>query len=128
MIDHMGLVSRVGDKHGSDSRAKDDAALATQPDLLALAKFSNVGVKVSCLPAYTAERYPFPTLQGAVRRVYDAFGPSRMFWGSDFSRLKIPYAQNMTLFTEEMQWLSADDKALIMGRAICNWLDWSLPA
>jgi hypothetical protein len=31
------------------------------------------------------------------------------------------------MFTEEMPWLSAKDKELIMGRAVCNWLGWNLP-
>jgi hypothetical protein len=31
------------------------------------------------------------------------------------------------MFTEELPWLSARDRELIMGRAVCNWLDWKLP-
>jgi hypothetical protein len=31
------------------------------------------------------------------------------------------------MFTEEMPWLSARDKELIMGRAVCQWLGWELP-
>jgi hypothetical protein len=29
--------------------------------------------------------------------------------------------------TQELPWLSARDKELIMGRAVCPWLDWTLP-
>ena len=32
------------------------------------------------------------------------------------------------MFTEEMPWLSAADLAWIMGRGLCEWLDWKLPA
>jgi len=28
------------------------------------------------------------------------------------------------MFTEEIPWLSADDKAWIMGRGICDWIGW----
>ena len=31
------------------------------------------------------------------------------------------------MFTEELSWLPAADLELIMGRALCNWLDWQLP-
>jgi hypothetical protein len=31
------------------------------------------------------------------------------------------------LFTEELPWLPPEDKALIMGRALCEWLDWPVP-
>jgi hypothetical protein len=34
----------------------------------------------------------------------------------------------VTMFTEALSWLSAKDKELIMGRALCGWLDWKLPA
>jgi hypothetical protein len=29
------------------------------------------------------------------------------------------------MFTEEIPWLSAEDKEWIMGRGICEWLDWN---
>jgi hypothetical protein len=32
------------------------------------------------------------------------------------------------MFTEEPPWLSAADKELVMGRAVCDWLDWKLLA
>jgi hypothetical protein len=31
------------------------------------------------------------------------------------------------MFTAELPWLSASDKDLIMGRALCDWLGWKLP-
>jgi hypothetical protein len=33
----------------------------------------------------------------------------------------------VTHFTEELPWLSARDKELIMGRALCDWYGWPLP-
>lgn len=32
------------------------------------------------------------------------------------------------MFTAELPWLSEADKALIMGRALCRWIGWDLPA
>jgi hypothetical protein len=31
------------------------------------------------------------------------------------------------MFTEELPWLSDADRELIMGRALCTWIDWQLP-
>jgi hypothetical protein len=31
------------------------------------------------------------------------------------------------MFTEEMPWLTAQDKEWTMGRGLCEWLGWSLP-
>jgi len=36
--------------------------------------------------------------------------------------------QCVTMFTEELLWLSAQDKTLIMGQAICAWWGWDRPA
>jgi predicted TIM-barrel fold metal-dependent hydrolase len=107
-------------------RKKDEEAFRGLDKLLSLAKHPNVGVKVSALPCYTNETYPYRTLHPYVRRVYEAFGPKRMFWGSDMSRLPptATYRQSVTMFTEEMPWLSAGDLEWIMGRGLNEWLEW----
>jgi hypothetical protein len=56
-------------------------------------------------------------------QVYDAFGPQRLFWGSDLSRSPIPYRQHVTLVTEEILWLTADDKTWIMDAAFASGSD-----
>ncbi len=62
-----------------------------------------------------------------VRRVFDRFGAQRMFWGTDLSRLPCSYRQAITLFTEALNFLSGSDLEWVMGRAICDWLDWPMP-
>lgn len=114
ILDHMALASGI----------KDDEAFRNLDMLLAIAKRPNVAVKVSALPGYTTAPYPYRNLHDHVKRVYDAFGPARMFWGSDLTRLKCTYRQCVTLFTEEMPWLTAADLELIMGRALCEWIGW----
>jgi hypothetical protein len=34
------------------------------------------------------------------------------------------YRQCITLFTEELPWLSESDKKLVMGEGVRNWLGW----
>jgi len=117
IVDHMGLSSALRGKPL-------DGAI---DNLVKLARLKNVAVKVSALPCYVEEAYPFPTLQGLVRRVVDAFGPQRCFWGTDLSHLTSTYKQCLTLFTEELHFLSDNDKDWILGRGIAEWLDWPLP-
>ena len=74
-----------------------------------------------------AASYPFRSLHTYIRQAYDAFGPQRLFGGTDLSRSPIPYRQHLTMFTEEIPWFSADDKAWIMGRGMCEWLGWAYP-
>ena len=77
-------------------------------------------VKVSALPCYTDAPHPYRNLHTHVRRVYDAFGPQRMMWGSDLYRLCGTYREGVTLFTEEMGWLSGSGLEWIMGRTLCE--------
>jgi predicted TIM-barrel fold metal-dependent hydrolase len=117
IIDHMGLNS----------------ALRGQPlgpgveRVIKLARLKNVAVKVSALPCYVDEPYPFPSLHPFVRRVVDAFGPQRCFWGTDLSHLPCSYQEAVAFFTEEMTGLSAAELDWIMGRGLAEWLRWSLP-
>ncbi len=118
-IDHLGIPRGM----------KDAAAFAHLPELLELAKYPNVSVKAGGTPTYsTLDAYPYPSLHGYLRRVYDAFGPERIFWATDLTRMTCPYRECVTLFTEELPWLSQRDKELIMGQAVCKWLAWPLAA
>jgi predicted TIM-barrel fold metal-dependent hydrolase len=99
-----------------------DAAFAGLGDVLALAVHPNVAVKVSALPCHSRERYPFRDLHAHLRRVFDAFGPSRMLFGSDYSRLPCSYEDTIRLFTEALEFLSPSDRAEIMGAAAARWL------
>jgi L-fuconolactonase len=110
--------------HFALTKGKDEEAFRDFDLLLALAKRSNIAVKASCLPHYTADHYPFRRLHGYVKRALDVFGPQRVFWGSDISRLPCSYRECVTMFTEEMPWLSASDLEWIMGRGLCEWIDW----
>jgi predicted TIM-barrel fold metal-dependent hydrolase len=114
-LDHLGL-----------HEGKDEEAFKHFANVLALAKYPNVSVKASCLPLYTTDAYPFQRLHGYLRQVYDAYGAQRVFWGSDLSRLPCSYREGVTYFTEALGWLKGHELELVMGRALCQWLDWPL--
>jgi len=120
---HPGL-SLVINHFGLAGARRDDEAFTDFGNLLALDKYPNVAVKASCLPFYTTQPYPFGNLHDPIRRAYDAFGPQRLFWGTDLSRLPCSYRRGVTLFTEELPWLTASDQEWIMGRGVCEWLGW----
>ena len=113
VIDHFALT---GGKEANPFRDFDK--------LLELAASPNIAVKASCLPLYATDPYPFRSLHPYVRRVFDAYGPKRMFWGSDLSRLPCTYRESVTMFTEEMPWLGAEDLDWVMGRGLCEWIGW----
>jgi predicted TIM-barrel fold metal-dependent hydrolase len=107
--------------------AHDDTAFAGLPDLLRLARYSNIAVKASALPCHTCEAYPFSRLHMYLRRSVDAFGPRRVFWGSDLTRLPCSYRQSLDLFAEALDFLSGEDRDWILGDALAEWLGWSWP-
>lgn len=67
------------------------------PRLLTLADLPNVGIKVSGFNYNSARSwdFPFADAQQLFRRVHAAFGPTRLYWGSDFpaSRDMLTYRQ-----------------------------------
>jgi predicted TIM-barrel fold metal-dependent hydrolase len=120
-IDHLG-------GRGGLTTLKDHAAMAHMPELVALAKYPNVAVKATGAPGYSGEPYPFPTMQTYLREIYDAFGPERMFWGTDITKMPCSWRQCVTMFTEELPWLNEQDKRLVMGDALCAWWGWNRTA
>jgi predicted TIM-barrel fold metal-dependent hydrolase len=120
-IDHLG-------GRGGLTTLKDAAAMTHMPDLVALAKCPNVAVKATGAPGYSSGAYPFTSMHPYLRQIYDAFGPHRMFWGTDITKMPCPWRQCVTMFTEELPWLSEQDKQLIMGDALCAWWGWNRAA
>jgi predicted TIM-barrel fold metal-dependent hydrolase len=116
IIDHMGFARET----------MDGEAAAAAERVAALVQYPNVFVKVSALPCYSTEAYPFRNLDAPLRRIIGAFGPKRSFWGSDLSRMleHCSYRQAVTHFTETPDFLSADDLDWIMGRGLKHCLGW----
>jgi hypothetical protein len=59
-----------------------------------------------------------------MHRIFDAFGPDRYFWGTDITRMPCDYRQCVTMFTEELPWLTERDLERVMGHALCDWIGW----
>jgi len=115
VVDHLALP--VGE---SAPKVFEDLA-----DLLALAACPAVSVKATALPCHSLLPYPFRDLHVALRLVVDAFGPDRVFWGSDWTRLPCSYVDGLTYFAEALPHL--DDRSLrrITGGAVLDALGWT---
>lgn len=118
IIDHMGVSSEAV-KNKTLPVAIDHSA--------ALAKYPNVSVKLSAAPLFSSEPYPFRDVTPHIRRLFDAYGPRRCYWGTDMTNsfAKATYRQRITHFTEELSFLSETDKDWVMGRAILERLKWA---
>jgi len=116
-IDHCG-------RGGGGGGGTDEAAFANLGEMLALATYPNVAVKLSGAPSYSSHPYPYRNIHPYLRQIFDAFGPQRCFWGTDITHMPCSHRQCVTMFTEELPWLQGRDKELVMGEAICDWLGW----
>ena len=107
--------------------AKEGRAAAAISDAVALARYPNVSIKMSNLVNSSLEPYPFRDLNEHLRRVFDAFGPRRCYWGTDLTAgyARASWRQRITHFTDELTFLSESDKDWVLGRAILERLKWA---
>jgi predicted TIM-barrel fold metal-dependent hydrolase len=117
LIPHMACVL---DEHGADAFARLD-------DLVALARYPKVNVNVSSAPCFSNEAYPFRDLTPFIRRIYDAYGPRRMLWGADITRLTSTYAECLNHFRKGLDFVSDEDKEWILGKTLARVLNWPEP-
>ena len=120
ILDHCGL-NRLG---------QDSEAFIHLDEMTALARLPNVAVKMTGAPhystyPYSTQQYPFKNIQDGLHRIFDAYGPDRLFWGTDITRMPCSYRQCVTFFTEELPWLKGPDLEKVMGRSLCKWIGWN---
>ena len=100
-------------------------AFAAFDDMIALARFPRVVVKVGNGPNRSRQPYPFEDVHRYLRGVYDAFGAPRMLWEADITQLtKNTYAECLRLWQEDLSFLTAEDKDWIFHRATAEALNW----
>jgi predicted TIM-barrel fold metal-dependent hydrolase len=102
VIDHLARVGMAGPIRDSDVSA-----------LCGLARRKHVYVKVSAFHALGKKQYPYSDLGEMIRRVYDAYGASRLMWGSDSPFQEQDgntYAGSIELVRDRLDFLTSDDR------------------
>jgi predicted TIM-barrel fold metal-dependent hydrolase len=106
VIDHF---ARIGT--GGVIRDEDVAGLCR------LARHRHVSVKVSAFYALGAKRPPYLDLVPMIRRVFDAFGPERLMWGSDSPyqlRDGHDYRASVELVRDRLDFLTPADREWLL--------------
>jgi predicted TIM-barrel fold metal-dependent hydrolase len=126
VIDHLGLAQ-------SPVSPKETASWEKLPNILALAKYPNVHVKFCGAPTLSREKFPYNDVWPYLHQMINAFTPYRLFWGSDYTRMRhfsrAPRSEwwfysDVLNFLRDTNELSASDKEMMLGGAIRKALRW----
>ena len=76
--------------------------------------------RVRSAVSVSKEPYPYADAQAQVKRLYDAFGPRRLMWGTDWPLVEIycGYAKALAVVRDEMKFLNAEDKSWILRKTV----------
>jgi Amidohydrolase len=81
IVDHLSL---------SDNTARQGRIPEVISQVVGWAKYPNVCAKMSSVPHKSEQSYPFRDMTEHLKRVFDAYGPRRCFWGTDLARRHRP--------------------------------------
>jgi len=89
-------------------------------NVLRMARYPNVYVKVSNMNRISKVPYPHRDTHDMVRRIYDAFGPERLMWGTDFPHVLTAggYVHALELVRDELDFLTNEDKDWLFSRTV----------
>jgi predicted TIM-barrel fold metal-dependent hydrolase len=119
VIDHLGLPQTTS------LCRRDGVPFQRLPDLLSLARFPNVAVKITGVPSLSVEPFPFSDVWPPLHRVFSAFGLGRVMWGSNW-RAVGPYGETIDYIRDTTE-LTASDKTLLLGATLRSIFGWPSP-
>ncbi len=99
---------------------------AELPQVLALAAYPNVAIKITGGCTLSHEPFPYRDVWDPLARIFDAFGLERCLWGTDWTRAisLLSYEQGVESFRNAER-LTDSDRAMLMGGACSRIYDWS---
>ena len=88
--------------------------------LMALKRYPKVFVKISHTWSLSKQEFPWRDTHDQVKRLYDAFGPRRLMWGTDWpvSEHKARYEQTLAVVRDEMKFLNDEDKSWMLSKTV----------
>jgi len=135
IVDHMGIAQPPLNPRVSPPWKGLD-------DLIPLARYPNVAVKMTGAPVLSERTYPFADIWGPLRGMIDAFGAGRIMWASDTGRFmgrigwdnlfpeahsdydgRHTYAESL-FFVLHSDSITADEKRMLLGGTVRQLLNW----
>ncbi|MDA0264932.1 MAG: amidohydrolase family protein [Chloroflexi bacterium] len=119
VVDHVGLVQPFEPPPPPEP-------FADLANVLALAAYDNVAIKISGAGTLSHQPFPYPDIWEPLSKVFDAFGLDRCMWGTDWTRavLLLNYEQGVEAFRVTDQ-LSDAERSVLMGGSLQKIYNWS---
>jgi L-fuconolactonase len=99
--------------------------------VLASAQVPNIYIKLSGFHYCSGVPWGFPytDTHGVIRALYEAYGPQRMCWGSDYPvvRRAMTYQHALEAFRTHCTFVTEADQAWILGKTLAGLLDGARP-
>ena len=94
--------------------------------VVALARLSNVAIKISGACTLSNEAYPYADIWPPLGKLFEAFGLARCLWGTDWTRATafLSYAQGVDAFRSSPL-LTDSERAELMGGSLTRIYRWS---
>jgi predicted TIM-barrel fold metal-dependent hydrolase len=119
VLDHLGLTQPFEPPPPADP-------FADLAEVLALAQYDNVAIKISGACTLSHAAFPYPDLWEPLGRIFTAYGFERCLWGTDWTRAVelLNYAQGVEAFRVTDR-LSDTERAALMGGSLMQIYNWS---
>jgi len=119
VLDHLGLAQPLTPPPPDDPFAGFD-------QVLALARYPNIAVKVSAACTLSHRPFPFQDLWGHLGRLFEAFGIDRCLWGTDWTRCLelVTYPEAVAAFRDHLP-LTLSEREVLLGGAAARIFRWS---
>lgn len=101
--------------HMADAHPGDPSQIG---QLLDLARYPRVFVKISHTWAISRQEYPWGDTHDLVQRVHQAFGANRIMWGTDWPVClgRATYSQTLNVVRNEMTFFAPNDLEWVLGK------------
>ena len=119
VIDHVGLAQPFVPPAPPEP-------FADLANVVALAEFPNVSIKISGACTLSHQPFPYPDIWESLGKVFDAFGFDRCLWGTDWTRAVrlLNYEQGVEAFRVTDR-LTDSERSDLMGGTLKKIYKWS---
>ena len=136
---HLSLFGELARRHPNTQLVIDHVGLpqpftppvppepfADLPNVLALAAYDNVAIKISGACTLSHQPFPYPDIWEPLGQVFRAYGLERCLWGTDWTRAVnlLTYEQGVAAF-RVAEGLSDAERATLMGGSLARIYNWS---